>query len=113
MSNNKVLEHVSRIEEMEIQLTTFNSRRALSKVDKKLEVKKIGDCSLIYEPNSPNSIYYNRVKGFGMKDIDKLEQILDIYMEQNIIPCFDMTPNNINGEVSTALFNHGYTVLSS
>ncbi|WP_352408145.1 hypothetical protein [Acetoanaerobium noterae] len=110
MSNNKVLEHVSRIEEMEIQLTTFNSRRALSKVDKKLEVKKIGDCSLIYEPNSPNSIYYNRVKGFGMKDIDKLEQILDIYMEQNIIPCFDMTPNNINGEVSTALFDHGYAV---
>jgi hypothetical protein len=31
MSNNKVLEHVSRIEEMEIQLTTFNSRRALYK----------------------------------------------------------------------------------
>ena len=77
MSNNKVLEHVSRIEEMEIQLTTFNSRRALSKVDKKLEVKKIGDCSLIYEPNSPNSIYYNRVKGFGMKDIDKLEKPVD------------------------------------
>jgi hypothetical protein len=45
-----------------------------------------------------------------MKDIDKLEQILDIYMEQNIIPCFDMTPNNINGEVSTALFDHGYAV---
>lgn len=110
MRSNKVLDQVSKIEDMEIQLTKFNSKRALSKIDKRLEVRKIGNCSLIYEPNSPNSIYYNRVKGFGMKDIDKLDQILDIYREQNIIPCFDMTPNNINGEVSTALFNHGYTV---
>ncbi len=110
MFNNKVLEQVSKIEDIEIQLTTFNSKRALSTIEKRLEVKKIGNCSLIYEPNSPTSIYYNRVKGFGMKDIDKLEHILDIYRKENIIPCFDMTPNNINGEVSAALFNHGYTV---
>lgn len=110
MSNNKILEQVSKIEEMEIQLTTFNSKRALSKIDKKLEIRKIGDCRLIFEPNSPNSIYYNRVKGFGMKDLNKLDQILDIYKNQNIIPCFDITPNNINGEVSKALLNNGYTI---
>lgn len=107
---NKVLEQVSNIEHLEIQLTAFNSKRALSKIDKKLEVKKIGNCSLIIEPNSPNSIYYNRVKGFGIKDLNKFEQILDIYKEQNITPCFDITPNNINREVSTALLNNGYTV---
>lgn len=73
MRSNKVLDQVSKIEDMEIQLTKFNSKRALSKIDKRLEVRKIGNCSLIYEPNSPNSIYYNRVKGFGMKDIDKLD----------------------------------------
>lgn len=110
MFSNEVLEQVSKIEDMEIQLTKFNSKRALSNIDKKIEVMKIGNCSLIYEPNSTNSIYYNRIKGFGMNDIDKLEQIMEVYREQNIIPCFDMTPNNINSEVSTALFNHGYTV---
>ncbi|WP_188455705.1 GNAT family N-acetyltransferase [Virgibacillus oceani] len=110
MRSNKILEQVSKIEDMEIQLTAFNSKRALSSIDKQLEVKKIGDCRLIYEPNSPSSIYYNRVKGFGLKDIDKLEQILDIYTEQNINPCFDTTPNNINEEVAMALVNHGYKV---
>jgi hypothetical protein len=33
--------------------------------DKKLELRKIGNCSLIWDTNSPNSIYYNRIKGFS------------------------------------------------
>jgi hypothetical protein len=43
-----------------------------------------------------------------MKDLGKLEQILDIYDKQNISPCFDITPHNINEEVSLALSKYGF-----
>lgn len=109
MIKNNLLNEVRKIEEIELELTIFNSKRALSKTDKKLELRKIGDCSLLYDINSPSSIYYNRIKGFGIKDLDKLNEILDVYSEQNIIPCFDITPNNMNEEVSQALFNYGYS----
>ncbi|CAH2213172.1 GNAT family N-acetyltransferase [Tepidibacter aestuarii] len=109
MGKNDLLEQVSKIEEIELKLTVFNAKRALSKIDKKLETKTIGNCSLLFDINSPDSIYYNRVKGFGMKDLDKLENILGIYSEQGIIPSFDMTPNNINEAVSLALLKHGFT----
>ena len=110
MTNNTVLEQIRKIEELELRLAMFNSKRALSNVEKQLEVTKIGDCTLISEPNSPNSIYYNRVKGFGRDDLDKLDEILNLYNKQNINPSFDMTPNNMNEEVCLALFNHGYSV---
>jgi hypothetical protein len=109
MIKNKLLEEVRKIEDMELELTIFNSKRALSKIDKRLEVAKIGDCSLLLDSCSPSSIYYNRIKGFGLKDLDKLEEILAIYSHHNITPCFDMTPNNINEEVSTTLLNYGYS----
>ncbi len=110
MTNNLILEQIRKIEELELQLAMFNSQRALSNTDKQLEVTKIGKCILISEPNSPNSIYYNRVKGFGREDLDKLDEILKLYNMQNINPSFDMTPNNMNEDVALALSNHGYTV---
>jgi len=100
LSKNHLLEQVNKIEKTELELTVFNAKRALSKINKKLEVKSIGNCNLLIDTNSPNSLYFNRIKGFGMEDLDKLEQILDLYGRTNIIPCFDMTPNNINEESS-------------
>lgn len=78
MIKNHLLDEVRKIEEIELELTIFNSKRALTKTDKKLELRKIGDCSLLCDTNSPSSIYYNRIKGFGIKDLDKLEEILDV-----------------------------------
>jgi hypothetical protein len=86
----------------------FNSQRALAPVDKNLQVKEIGHCKLIFDNNSPQSIYYNRVKGFGINDVDKLDQILNFYYEKGIVPCFDMTPNNINEKVAMALASKGF-----
>ncbi|HZK86025.1 MAG TPA: GNAT family N-acetyltransferase [Desulfosporosinus sp.] len=108
MCQNDLLEQVYKIGEMELELTRFNAKRAFGKIDRNLELKKIGNCTLLFETTSPNSIYFNRIRGFGMKDLDKLEYILDLYNKKNIIPCFDMAPNNINKEVALALFKHGF-----
>ncbi|MFP7299043.1 GNAT family N-acetyltransferase [Neobacillus niacini] len=109
-SENKqnVLSAVDSINEMELALTAFNSKRALSPVDKNLQLKNIGDCILLIDSNSPSSIYYNRIKGFGLNDLDKIDEILAIYDSEQITPCFDMTPNNINIEVSKSLMSKGF-----
>jgi GNAT superfamily N-acetyltransferase len=108
MLKNNLLEQVCKIEEIELALTIFNSKRALSQIDKSLELKKIGMCNLLIDSNSPNSIYYNRIKGFGVKDINKIEDILGCYYEKGLTPCFDMTPNNINEEVAVELSKRGF-----
>lgn len=100
MFKNNLLEQVDKIE---IDLTIFNSKRALSTIDSNLQIKEIGKSKLLFDINNPKSIYYNRIKGFGVNDLDKLDQILNFYYEKNIIPCFDMTPKNINEEVARAL----------
>ncbi|MGC5328043.1 GNAT family N-acetyltransferase [Brevibacillus sp. SYSU BS000544] len=108
MSRNDLLKQVERIEQMEQELTVFNARRALSAVEKNLQVKKLGDCALLIDANSPQSIYYNRIKGFGMNDLNNLDEILDVYHKESLTPCFDMTPNHLNEEVAKALFDRGY-----
>ena len=108
MSENHILELVQRIEALELELTIFNAKRALACIDKELRVERMGGCSLLYETNSPDSAYYNRVKGFGAKDLNKLELILEIYKRNNTTPCFDMTPHNLKEEVSQALSKHGF-----
>ncbi|MFS1511417.1 GNAT family N-acetyltransferase [Chengkuizengella sp. SCS-71B] len=103
-----VLFKQEKVNEMELALTQFNSKRALSRVNSNLILKNLGDCTLIIDSNAPNSIYYNRIKGFGNHDIDKVDDILDTYYSERITPCFDMTPNNINFEVSQVLMNKGF-----
>jgi N-acetylglutamate synthase-like GNAT family acetyltransferase len=103
-----VLTNVERINELELALTAFNSKRSLSQNENDLSIKKIGASTLLIDSKVPDSIYYNRIKGFGMTDLDKMEEILDIYDTEKITPCFDMTPNNITMEVSQALMNKGY-----
>lgn len=105
---NDLLEKVNEIEEIELELTVFNSKRALANIDKNLQVETIGNCKLLIETSGPESIYYNRVKGFGVKDLDKVEKILEVYHSKGITPCFDMTPNNINEETSKLLSTYGY-----
>lgn len=109
MTTHVILEQILKIEELELQLAMFNSKRALSNIDKQLEVTKIGNCTLLCEPNSPKSIYYNRIKGFGKNNLDKLGELLNQYNKQDIHPCFDLTPNNVTEEVAVALFNNGYS----
>ncbi|MEH6993452.1 GNAT family N-acetyltransferase [Neobacillus drentensis] len=103
-----VLLEVDSINEMELALTAFNSKRALSPVDKDLQFKKIGDCRLLIDTKSPSSIYYNRIKGFGVNDMNKIDEILANYDSKQITPCFDMTPNNINREVAKTLMSKGF-----
>lgn len=108
MSKDDLIKQVERIEIIERELTVFNAKRALSAVDKNLEVKQMGQCTLLIDSNSPNSIYYNRVKGLGTNDLDKLDEILEVYTEKNLTPCIDMTPNHANEEVAKALANRGF-----
>lgn len=103
-----VLNSVSNISNLELELTIFNSKRALSNIEKKLETLQIGNSILLKDSASPQSIYYNRIKGFGPTDLDKLDLILDIYEQDQIIPCFDLTPNQSNYEVAKSLTNKGF-----
>lgn len=96
------------IEGLELELTIFNAKRALTSNEKLLVVKKIGATTLLLDTKSPNSIYYNRIKGFGMDDLPYLDQILDTYSKHDLVPCFDLSPSNLNGEVAQALAKHGY-----
>lgn len=111
MGERTILEKVRSIEELELALTVFNSERALADRDKHLEVLQVGDCRLLVEAGSPDSLYYNRVKGFGKKDLDNLEEILAVFHEKNIRPCFDMTPDHLDEEAARALFHHGYAAV--
>jgi|GEM_PF-758233 len=108
MYPNTVRSCVQHIEETELALTVFNARRALSANDKQLEVRMLGNSTLLIEPNSPASPYYNRVKGWGKEEPGLLDEILQIYHEAGIAPCFDMLPHHLNEEVSGALSARGY-----
>ncbi|WP_163103371.1 GNAT family N-acetyltransferase [Peribacillus alkalitolerans] len=103
-----VQNEVERIEKLELALTVFNSKRALSMPDKNLTIKRVGNCTSLMDTASPNSIYYNRIKGFGIADADKIDEILDTYYTKGINPCFDMIPTHIDLEVSKALAAKGY-----
>ncbi len=106
MKNIKTL--IQEIENIELALTVFNSKRALSNVQKNMEVKQIGGCQLLIEPSAPKSIYYNRIKGFSEKDIDKLEDILDEYEKVNAVPAFDLNSLNMSRELMQALISEDY-----
>lgn len=103
-----VRSNVNKIEKMELELTAFNSKRALASSEKKLEIIQVGNSHLLKDKVSPHSIYYNRVKGFSPTDLDKLDQIIQIYEQDQITPCFDLAPNQINYDVSRALAKKGY-----
>jgi GNAT superfamily N-acetyltransferase len=103
-----VQKEVERIEKFELALTIFNSKRALSIPDKNLTVKTVGNCTLLMDTASPNSIYYNRIKGFGITDADKIDEILAEYYTKGLTPCFDLKPTHIDLEVSKALTAKGY-----
>ena len=108
MIKNSIISTMSKIEQLEIELTAFNSKRALSNIEKDLEISKMGDSTLIIDKKSPKSGYYNRIKGFGEGDIDKLKNILNVYRKYEIEPFFEMTPNNICESVSRALNSEGF-----
>lgn len=106
MSPNKVLYDVRQIEHMEVELTTLNAARSLSAVPKQLEVMKAGHCTLLRDLTEPGSIYYNRIKGFGPSDMNSMDELLAYYGE--FPPCFDMTPDHLTEEVSSALSSRGF-----
>jgi hypothetical protein len=99
---------VTNIEKVETELTIFNAKRALSNQEKLLESIQIGESLLFKDKVSPQSIYYNRVKGFGPADLNKLDDILEFYQQDQITPSFDMTPNRLNYDVAKALSNKGF-----
>ncbi len=108
MNKNNIVSTMSEIEQLELELTVLNSKRALAPIEKELTIQKIGGSTLIIDKKSPKSGYYNRVKGFGERDINNLEKILALYRHENIEPFFEMTPNNITEDVSRALNKEGY-----
>lgn len=108
MIENNIISTMTKIEALELKLTVFNSKRALSNIEKDLDIVRVGKSALIMDKNSPKSGYYNRIKGFGEEDIDKLKSILNRYSQYKIEPFFEMTPNNITESVSRALNREGY-----
>lgn len=108
MRKTAVLEQVKEIEAAELALTVFNAQRALAEKDKALSVTAAGGCQLLMDANSPTSIYYNRVKGFGSADVSQLDYILSLYRNKGLQPSFDLTPGALNDQVAGALADQGY-----
>lgn len=108
MIQQKVHQKVNDIEEIELELTRFNAGRALSSQDKRLEEIRIGSARLLIEATGPDSLYYNRVKGFGIADLEHLDQIVSEYEQRNARPCFDMAPTRLNEQVALALHRKGF-----
>ncbi|MBB3126960.1 GNAT superfamily N-acetyltransferase [Paenibacillus rhizosphaerae] len=108
MIRQKVHQKVNDIEEIELELTRFNAGRALSSQDKRLEELRIGGARLLIEVTGPDSLYYNRVKGFGIADLELLDQIVREYEQRNARPCFDMAPSRLDEQVALALHRKGF-----
>ncbi len=100
---------MKEIEETELRLTMFNSKRALSAVEKDLRIQTIGSCTLLIDRNSPDSGYYNRIKGFSEENIVNLESILAMYEDHKINPFFELTPDNVNENVTKVLSRNGFS----
>jgi hypothetical protein len=106
VNEKKPLYYVEKIEKIELELTKLNASRSLVPVERQLEVIQMGNSLLLQDPTDPASIYYNRIKGFGPKDLQKLDSLLSYY--KNGAPCFDMTPNHMTEEVTRALSEKGF-----
>ncbi|WP_182200706.1 GNAT family N-acetyltransferase [Paraliobacillus salinarum] len=107
-SNVNILSEVENVNEIELALTKFNSKRALSLVEKNLVAKRIGNCILLIDSKSPGSMYYNRIKGFGINDMDRVDEILHNYYSKQLVPCFDMTAYDLKLEVAPLLMRKGF-----
>ncbi|WP_438445010.1 hypothetical protein [Gorillibacterium sp. sgz5001074] len=106
MSDRKPADRKRAVEAIELELTKLNARRALTPVEKRLEVAELGGCTLLRDRTAPGSVYYNRIKGFGPEDVHRLDELLALYPEG--APCFDMTPDHLTEETAAALGRKGY-----
>jgi hypothetical protein len=102
----KPLQRMERIEQLELELAKFNAKRALSPIEKRLEVRQMGRAILLREQTAPTSMYHNRIKGFGPEDLPQLDEMLAYYGD--FAPCIDMTPDKMTEEVASALCERGY-----
>lgn len=66
----------------------------------------MGHSLLLKESADPASPYYNRIKGFGPSELDRLDEYLHLYPGNR--PCLDMTPDHMKEEVAAALCSRGY-----
>ncbi|RRJ64209.1 GNAT family N-acetyltransferase [Paenibacillus oralis] len=100
---SRILRDVERIAALELKLTVFNNERSLSHLETKLTAARMGGATLLMDRQSPQSSYYNRVIGFGPAEVEQLPDILRYYGAENIVPCFDMTPDKQSSAVAGAL----------
>ncbi|EIT86154.1 acetyltransferase [Fictibacillus macauensis ZFHKF-1] len=99
---------MEKLENLEVALTAFNSKRALFLEKTQLKTHVIGSSHIMADEHVPNSHTYNVVKGFGVDSIPFLDEILDWYEAQNISPAFELTPGVLTKDVAKALASKGF-----
>ncbi|WP_181592904.1 GNAT family N-acetyltransferase [Paenibacillus sp. YN15] len=102
----KPLECLKEIEAAELELTRLNAARSLVPMKRELKVTPFGASILLRDCTDPASIYYNRVKGFGPRDLPDLDRLLKHY--PLAAPSFELTPNHMTKEVTRALCDKGF-----
>ncbi|MFB5676862.1 GNAT family N-acetyltransferase [Paenibacillus terreus] len=105
MNERKPSYYLEQIEKMELELTQLNASRSLVPVERQLEVLRVGNSILLRDRTDPASMYYNRIKGFGLPDLPDLDKLLSYYQ---VSPCFDMTPDHMTAEVARSLSDRGF-----
>jgi len=108
LNGKKPLQTLHAIERMELELTKWNARRSLTPKEREVEAIEIGRCILLRDRTDADSMYYNRVKGFGAEDAARIGEILAMYPDSEGAPCFDMTPDRTSPEASRALADAGF-----
>jgi GNAT superfamily N-acetyltransferase len=104
----KPLETQRAIERMELELAKWNAVRSLTPLERDVEALELGGCILLRDRTDADSMYYNRVKGFGPEDAARLGELLAMYPESDTAPVFDMTPDRTTPETSRALADAGF-----
>ncbi|WP_150269844.1 GNAT family N-acetyltransferase [Paenibacillus tepidiphilus] len=102
----KPLQYVTQIERVEVELTRLNAARSLVEKPRQLEIRTLGQCTLLRDLTDPASGYYNRVKGLGPDDLHRLDEVLEYYPDTP--PCFDLTPDHMTEEVASELSRRGF-----
>lgn len=105
MPRIKPFDYMEQVEKIETELTQLNASRSLTAVARNLEVKQVGNCTLLRDTTGQPSAYYNRIKGFGPEDLQNLDTLFSNY--EFAAPSFDITPNHMTEEVTSALIGKG------
>lgn len=93
---------IRRMVEADAARTIFEANRSLRR-DSSIEARRFGSAIALRDPKAPQLGFLNRVVGFSIDDLDRIEEVAAFYTTSGS-PCqLDLTPNLATPELLGAL----------